>query len=61
MGVALVNPQTHPVVVNVVFRDLNGVTLLSDHITMSPLEHTSFILAEVRHGLAVLSDFAISG
>ena len=52
MGVALVNPQTHPVIVNVVFRDLNGVTLLSDHITMSPLEHTSFILATRYPGLA---------
>jgi hypothetical protein len=52
MGVALVNPQTHAVVVNVVFRDPNGVTLLSDHITMSPLEHTSFILATRYPGLA---------
>jgi len=52
MGVALVNPQTHAVVVNVVFRDLNGVTLLSDHVTMSPLEHTSFILATRYPGLA---------
>ena len=52
MGVALVNPQSHSVVVNVVFRDLNGNTLLSDHISMSPLEHTSFILATRYPGLA---------
>jgi len=52
MGVALVNPQSHSVVVNVVFRDLNGNTILSDHFTMSPLEHTSFLLANRYPGLA---------
>jgi hypothetical protein len=51
MGVALVNPHPTAVVVNVVFRDLNGNVLLSDHITMSALEHTSFILASRYPGL----------
>ena len=44
-GVALANPHANAVTVNVVFRDINGVTLHTDQIQMQPMEHTSFVLS----------------
>lgn len=51
-GVALVNPQTHPVTVNVQFHDLNGLPLSNGTFTMAPMEHTSFMLADKYPALA---------
>jgi len=51
-GVALVNPQAHAVTVNVQFRDLNGLPLMNDTFTMSPMEHTSYMLADKYPALA---------
>jgi hypothetical protein len=51
-GVALVNPQGHPVTVNVQFHDLNGLPLSNGAFTMSPMEHTSFMLADKYPALA---------
>jgi hypothetical protein len=52
MGVALANPHSHSVAVNIVFRDLNGLTLHSESIQMAPLQHTSFLLANRFPSLA---------
>ena len=51
-GVALVNPQANAVTVNVNFRDTNGLPLINDTFTMSPMEHTSFMLADKYPALA---------
>lgn len=51
-GFALVNPHSNSVVVNVVFRDVNGVTLHTDQFTMGPMEHTSFVLTDRYPSLA---------
>jgi len=51
-GVALVNPQANAVTVNVQFRDTNGLPLINDTFTMSPMEHTSFMLADKYPALA---------
>jgi hypothetical protein len=51
-GIALANPHPNAVTVNVVFRDMNGVTLTSDQFQMGPMEHTSFVLATRYPSLA---------
>jgi len=58
-GVALVNPQAHAVTVNVQFRDLNGLPLVNETFTMSPMEHTSFMLADKYPALANLLGTAL--
>jgi len=52
MGVALANPHPRSVAVNILFRDLNGLTLHSESIQMAPLQHTSFLLASRFPSLA---------
>lgn len=52
-GIALVNPHANAVTVNVVVRDINGVTLQSGQIQMQPLEHTSFLLSNQYPSLAL--------
>jgi hypothetical protein len=51
-GLALVNPHSTAVKINVVFRDFNGGTLASDQFMMSPLQHMSFLLPDKYPALA---------
>jgi len=51
-GLALVNPHTTAVNINVVFRDSNGGTLVSDQFMMSPMQHMSFLLPDKYPALA---------
>jgi hypothetical protein len=53
------HPRTISVTVNVVFRDVNGVTLHTDQFTMGPLEHTSFVLSNQYPSLAGQSGTAL--
>ena len=52
MGVALVNPHSHSVAVNILFRDFNGLTIHSESIELGPQQHTSFLLASRFPSLA---------
>lgn len=59
MGVALVNPCTGSNTVNVTFRAGDGSVIFADSFSMTPAQHTSFLLAQRWPALTGLTGTAL--